>query len=101
MEDLASSGVIPSARVTWEASRLPELQAEPDEALFHALRGDVRAVQNRWSDALINYNRAVDRNPGYFYPLMRRGLTFRRLGNIMKQRLTWSAVFNCCRPRRP
>lgn len=58
------------------------LQVEPDEALFHALRGDVRAVQNRWSDALINYNRAVDRNPGYFYPLMRRGLTYRQLGNV-------------------
>lgn len=58
------------------------LQVEPGEALFHALRGDVRSAQNRWGDALINYNRAVDRNPGYFYPLMRRGLTYRKLGNV-------------------
>lgn len=57
------------------------LQVEPEEAQFHALRGDVRAAQNRWSDALVNYRRAVDRNPGYFYPLMRRGLAYRQLGN--------------------
>jgi len=57
------------------------LAAEPDEALFHVLRGDVRAEQSRWDDALINYQRAVDRNPGYFYPLMRRGLAYRQVGN--------------------
>ncbi len=57
------------------------LAAEPAEAQFHALRGDVRSAQGRWDDALINYNRAVDRNPGYFYPVMRRGLAHRELGN--------------------
>jgi len=57
------------------------LGTEPNEALFHLLRGDVRAAQSRWTDALTNYERAVDRNPGYFYPLMRRGLAHRQVGN--------------------
>ncbi|MFW2405591.1 MAG: tetratricopeptide repeat protein, partial [Gammaproteobacteria bacterium] len=57
------------------------LAAEPDEALFHVLRGDIRAAQSRWDDALINYRRAVDRNPGYFYPYMRRGIAFRQVGD--------------------
>ncbi|NND54251.1 MAG: M48 family metalloprotease [Gammaproteobacteria bacterium] len=55
------------------------LAIEPREAHFHSLRGDVRAAQGRWSDALINYNRAVTRNSAYFYPLMRRGLVHQRL----------------------
>ncbi len=57
------------------------LAAEPNEALFHMLRGDIRAAQSRWDDALINYRRAVDRNPGYFYPYMRRGIAFRQVGD--------------------
>jgi predicted Zn-dependent protease len=55
------------------------LAREPGEAQFHALRGDVRSAQGRWGDALVNYKRAVDRNPGYFYPTMRRGLAHREL----------------------
>jgi beta-barrel assembly-enhancing protease len=58
------------------------LDIEPNEALFHLLRGDVRAAQSRWGDALTNYERAVNRNPGYFYPLMRRGLAHRQVGDI-------------------
>ncbi len=57
------------------------LAVEPNEALFHLLRGDVRSAQSRWNDALTNYERAVNKNPGYFYPLMRRGLVNRKVGN--------------------
>ncbi len=55
------------------------LSIEPRETIFHALRGDVRFTQERYSDSLINFNRAVDRSPGYFYPLMRRGLVLQKL----------------------
>lgn len=58
------------------------LAGEPNEALFHALRGDVRSAQNRWDDALTNYERAVSMNGTYFYNLMRRGLAQRQLGRI-------------------
>ncbi len=57
------------------------LQIEPLEAQFHSLRGDVRASQGRWSDALTNYERAVNLNPAYFYPLMRRGLAYHQLAD--------------------
>jgi len=57
------------------------LAIEPREALFHALQGDVRSVQKRWAEAISDYDNAVERNPGYFYPLMRRGLAHRELGN--------------------
>ncbi len=56
------------------------LRQEPDEALFHNLRGDIRSAQQRWSDATINYSRAIDRNPGYFYAHMRRGIAHKALG---------------------
>jgi len=57
------------------------LRVEPLESQFHALRGDVRAAQGRWGDARINYGRAVELNPGYFYPLMRRGQALYALDN--------------------
>ena len=57
------------------------LAGEPNEALFHILRGDVRSAQGRWQDALTNYERAVDKNFGYFYPFMRRGIAHRQIGN--------------------
>ncbi|MDJ0928116.1 MAG: M48 family metalloprotease [Gammaproteobacteria bacterium] len=57
------------------------LRIEPRESHFHSLRGDIRASQRRWNDALINYNRAVNYYPDYFYPLMRRGQVLRKLGD--------------------
>jgi predicted Zn-dependent protease len=38
------------------------LAMEPREPLFHSLRGDVRFKQNRYQDAVINYDRALQRN---------------------------------------
>ena len=67
---------------TAEALALAEqaLTAEPREALFHALRGDVRFKQGRYQDAVVNYDRAVERNNAYFHYYLQRGLAFQELG---------------------
>jgi len=46
------------------------------EAIFHGLRGSIRYKQARYDDALVNFNRAVERDDGYFVHLLSRGLTF-------------------------
>ncbi len=56
------------------------LAAEPREALFHALRGDVRFKQGRYQDAVVNYDRAVERNNAYFHYYLQRGLALQELG---------------------
>jgi predicted Zn-dependent protease len=50
------------------------LRRFPGEANFHALRGDVRLRQKRFEDAVTNYDRAIDRRPGFFYYNLQRGL---------------------------
>ena len=55
------------------------LDIEPKEALFHGLRGDIRYLQKRYGDALINYDRAVTRNPQFFHFYLQRGLTKEKL----------------------
>jgi len=39
----------------------------PDEAHFHALRGDVRLVNDQFDMAVTNYNRAISRRGDFFY----------------------------------
>ncbi len=56
------------------------LEAEPREALFHALRGDVRFKQGRYQEAVTNYDRAVERDKRYFHYYLQRGLAFQQLG---------------------
>lgn len=56
------------------------LAIEPREALFHALRGDVRFKQGRYQDAVANYDRALERDEGYFHYYLQRGLAFKELG---------------------
>lgn len=56
------------------------LAAEPKEALFHALRGDVRFKQGRYQEAVVNYDRALERNDAYFHYYLQRGLAFKELG---------------------
>lgn len=67
---------------TAQALKLAEqaLAAVPQEALFHALRGDVRFKQGRYQDAVTNYNRAVERNNAYFHYYLQRGLALQELG---------------------
>lgn len=44
------------------------------EASFHGLRGDVRSSQQRYADAITNYDRAIGRDDGYFAYYLGRGL---------------------------
>lgn len=71
---------------TGKALQLAEkaLAAEPREALFHALRGDVRFKQKRFQDAVVNYDRAVQRNNAYFHYYLQRGLALQELGQREK-----------------
>ncbi len=50
------------------------LEMEPNEALFHSLRGDIRFKQKRYRDAVTNYNHALARNSKYFHFYLQRGL---------------------------
>ncbi len=50
------------------------LKLQPREALFHSLRGDVRLKQQRYSDSIINYDRALQYNSDYFHYYLQRGL---------------------------
>jgi len=51
------------------------------EAHFHALRGDVRLAEDKYSMALTNYDRAISRRDGFFYYHLQRGITNKELGN--------------------
>lgn len=46
---------------------------EPRESMFHALQGDIYALEDDYSKALRSYRTAVERNPGFFYGYLRKG----------------------------
>jgi predicted Zn-dependent protease len=52
----------------------------PDEAHFHALRGDVRLVNDQYDMAVTNYNRAINRRGDFFYYYLQRGIAKHELG---------------------
>ena len=52
----------------------------PAEAHFHALRGDVRFMEENYEWAVTNYSRAVDRRANFFYYPLQRGMALRELG---------------------
>ena len=52
------------------------------EAHFHALRGDIRLVQDNYDWAVINYTRAIDRRGNFFYYHLQRGLARKELGQV-------------------
>jgi predicted Zn-dependent protease len=52
----------------------------PQEAHFHALRGDVRLVADKYDMAMTNYNRAIERRNDFFYYHLQRGITKKELG---------------------
>ena len=56
------------------------LDRYPDEAHFHALRGDVRLVEDNYDWAITNYTRAIDRRSGFFYYHLQRGLVRNEIG---------------------
>jgi predicted Zn-dependent protease len=55
------------------------IKIEPREARFYALRGDTHFLQERYSDALADYNRAIERNDNYFYFYLQRGQARKKL----------------------
>jgi len=46
----------------------------PEEAHFHALRGDVRLINKQYDMAITNYNRAINRDEDFFYYYLQRGI---------------------------
>jgi len=52
----------------------------PEEAHFHALRGDVRLISKQYDMAVTNYDRAIDRRDGFFYYFLQRGIAKQELG---------------------
>jgi len=52
----------------------------PDEANFHALRGDVRLLEENYEWAETNYTRAIERRGSFFYYPLQRGLARNELG---------------------
>ena len=44
------------------------------EPAFHGLRGDIRARQERYTDAVTNYDRAISRSPDYYGFYLGRGM---------------------------
>jgi tetratricopeptide (TPR) repeat protein len=52
----------------------------PGEAHFHALRGDVRLVQDNYDWAATNYTRAIERREDFFYYHLQRGIARKELG---------------------
>lgn len=53
-----------------------------EEAHFHALRGDIRLMQENFDWAVTNYSRAIDRRNDFFYYHLQRGLAKKELGQI-------------------
>jgi predicted Zn-dependent protease len=50
------------------------------EANFHALRGDVRLLEDKYDMAVTNYNRAINRRGDFFYYHLQRGIANKELG---------------------
>jgi len=57
------------------------MAAEPNEALFYALAGDIRFRQKQYRAALTEYDRAIQRDSGFFHFYVQRGLTRAALDN--------------------
>ncbi len=51
------------------------LKLFPEEAHFHALRGDVRLLKKEYDQAATNYDRAISRRDDFFYYYLQRGVT--------------------------
>ncbi|MDH4234967.1 MAG: M48 family metalloprotease [Gallionella sp.] len=55
-------------------------EAEPREARFQELLGDIALKQNRNKEALDYYQRAIDIQPDYFRPYVQKGVALNNLG---------------------
>ena len=50
------------------------LSIEDGEAIFHSLKGDALASKSRFAEAEAAYSRALERDQGWFYHHLRRGM---------------------------
>ena len=57
------------------------LKLDFEQPSFHALRGAIRYQQSRYADAITNFDRAVNRDDGYFVYYLQRGLTHKKAKN--------------------
>ncbi len=57
------------------------LKAQPREALFHSLLGDIRMRQQRFQDAIVHYSHALQRDANYFHYYLQRGLARIEMNN--------------------
>jgi len=60
------------------------IRVEPREGHFYALRGDIHYKENRYDEALSDYNRAIELNSNYFYYYLQRGLTKKKLNQTQE-----------------
>lgn len=58
------------------------LAIESGEAIFHALKGDALASQSNYREAERAYSAALQRDTGWFYQHLRRGMVREQLGNL-------------------
>lgn len=67
-----------------DARRLAQqaLDANPEEANFHALMADINYYDERYSQAVRGYQDARSRNPNYFYYPMRLGFALYELNEL-------------------
>ncbi len=56
------------------------------EAHFHALRGDIRLVQDNYDWAITNYTRAIERRNDFFYYHLQRGVARKEVGQQIAAR---------------
>ena len=57
---------------------------QPEEPLFHGLRGDIRLQQQRYDDAITNYDRALALDNQYFHYYLQRGLAHKEQGELQQ-----------------
>ncbi|MFN2257874.1 MAG: M48 family metalloprotease [Desulfuromonadaceae bacterium] len=55
------------------------LALQPKEPLFHSLRGDIRLKQQRYEDAITNFDRAIALDDSFFHYYLQRGLAHQEL----------------------
>ncbi len=58
------------------------LEQEPREAIFHALKGDALATQSQYAEAEQAYSAALERDSGWFYHHLRRGMVREELDQL-------------------
>jgi len=62
------------------------IKQEDRESLFYALKGDISAVQKKYTKAIPHYDQAIYLNPDLFYYYLQRGSSYKALNKKEKAR---------------